>query len=41
MIDAVLKIITEAVKNKFTGSITLNFYQGNIATVKREECFKI
>lgn len=41
MIDAVLKIITEAIKAKFTGSITFHFFQGKVSTVEKKESFKI
>lgn len=41
MIDKLLKIIVEIVRAKFTGSLTLNFYQGNISTIERKESMKI
>lgn len=41
MIDRVLKIITEAISGKFTGSITLHFFQGNVSTVDKKESIKI
>ena len=41
MLDRVLKIIKEAMREMFTGSITFHFYQGKIATVEKKEQFKI
>ena len=41
MIDAVLKIITEAVRSKLTGSITLHMFQGSISTVEKKESIKL
>jgi hypothetical protein len=41
MIEKIIFIINQAVNGKFTGSITLNFFQGNVTNVNKNESFKI
>lgn len=41
MLEKVLKIISEAIGQKLTGSITIHFFQGNVSTVEQKQSFKI
>lgn len=41
VIGIVMRLIEEAIGKKFTGSIQVNFYNGNITNINKNESIKI
>ena len=41
MLQKVINIIDEAIKKRFTGSITINFHLGGVTNINRNESIKI
>jgi len=41
MMEILVRFLSGIIKEKFTGSIELHFFQGNISTVKKVESFKL
>lgn len=41
MLQKIINIIEDAVRIKFTGSITINFREGGVTNINRNESIKI